>query len=64
VILPGASIGDNSVVAAGSVVNKSVAANRLVRGNPCSTVAEITTPLGLNGEMVSFMRGLRNFHKK
>jgi acetyltransferase-like isoleucine patch superfamily enzyme len=63
VILPGASIGENSVVAAGSVVNKPISPNQLVRGNPCSLVAEITTPLGLDGDMVSFMRGLRNFKK-
>lgn len=63
VILPGVTIGENSVVAAGSVVNKSIKANRLVRGNPCTTVAEITTPLGLDGEMTSFLRGLRNFKR-
>jgi acetyltransferase-like isoleucine patch superfamily enzyme len=63
VILPGVTIGDNSVVAAGSVVNKPVTANQLVRGNPCKTVADVTTPLGLNGEMTSFLRGLRNFRK-
>ena len=64
VLLPGASIGDNSVVAAASVVNGVVPPNRLVRGNPCRTVADITVALGLDGEMTSFMRGLRNFRKQ
>lgn len=34
VILPGVSIGDNSVVAAGSIVTRSVPENAVVAGNP------------------------------
>ena len=63
VILPGASIGANSVVAAGSVVNRTIPANRLVRGNPASTIADVTVPLGLDGDHVAFTRGLSNFRK-
>ncbi len=33
-ILPGVTIGDNAVVAAGSIVHKDVAANSFVGGNP------------------------------
>lgn len=33
-VLPGVEIGDNTVVGAGSVVTKSVAANTVVAGNP------------------------------
>jgi acetyltransferase-like isoleucine patch superfamily enzyme len=41
VILKGVTIGENSVVAAGSVVTKSVAANVVVAGNPAVTVREL-----------------------
>jgi acetyltransferase-like isoleucine patch superfamily enzyme len=40
VILKGVTIGENSVVAAGSVVTKSVAANTVVAGNPAVVVKQ------------------------
>ena len=42
VILKGVTIGDNSVVAAGAVVTKSVPANTVVAGNPATTVKTFT----------------------
>ncbi|WNC13631.1 sugar O-acetyltransferase [Brevibacillus brevis] len=42
VILPGVSIGDNSIVAAGSVVTKDVPAHTIVAGNPAKVVKYIT----------------------
>lgn len=41
VILPGVTIGDNSVVAAGSVVTKDVPANVIVAGNPARKIKDI-----------------------
>lgn len=41
-VLPGVSIGDNSVIGAGSVVNKDISANVLAVGNPCRVVRELT----------------------
>ena len=37
-VLPGVTIGDNSVVASGSVVTKSVPANAIVGGNPARVI--------------------------
>ncbi|NRG45253.1 sugar O-acetyltransferase [Bacillus sp. CRN 9] len=41
VILSGVTIGDNSVVAAGSVVTKDVPANVIVAGNPARKIKDI-----------------------
>jgi len=42
IIMRGVTIGDNSVVAAGSVVTKSVPPNTLVAGNPAAPVRQLT----------------------
>lgn len=39
-ILPGVTIGDNTVIAAGSVVTKDIPANVVAAGNPCKVVKE------------------------
>ena len=41
IILPGVTIGDNAVVAAGSVVTKDVAPNTIVGGNPAKFIKAI-----------------------
>lgn len=41
IVLPGVSIGDNTVVGAGSVVNKSIPGNVVAVGNPCRVVKNI-----------------------
>ena len=41
VILKGVTIGENAVIAAGSVVAKSVAANTVVAGNPAVVVKQL-----------------------
>lgn len=41
VILPGVTIGDNSIIGAGSVVTKDIPANVVAVGNPCRVMREI-----------------------
>ncbi len=41
VILPGVTIGDNTVIGAGSVVTKDIPANVVAVGNPCRVLREI-----------------------
>ncbi|WP_455671863.1 sugar O-acetyltransferase [Phocaeicola sp.] len=41
-VLPGVTIGDNTVIGAGSVVTKNIPANVLAAGNPCRVIREIT----------------------
>jgi len=40
-ICPGVTVGDNSVIGAGSVVTKDIPANCIAVGNPCHVVREI-----------------------
>lgn len=40
IILPGVTIGDNSVIGAGSVVTKDIPANVVAVGNPCKVLRE------------------------
>ncbi len=41
IILPGVEIGKNSVIGAGSVVNKSIPENSIAVGNPCKVIKEL-----------------------
>ena len=41
IVLPGITIGDNSVIGAGSVVTKDIPANVVAIGNPCRVLREI-----------------------
>lgn len=43
VILPGVTIGDDTVIGAGSVVTKDIPANVVAVGNPCRVMREIGT---------------------
>lgn len=38
ILLPGVTIGENSVIGAGSVVNRSIPANCVAVGNPCRVI--------------------------
>lgn len=42
IVLPGVTIGDNTVVGAGSVVTKDIPANVVAVGNPCRVLREIS----------------------
>ena len=41
IILPGVEIGENSIIGAGSVVNKSIPENSLAIGSPCKVVRSL-----------------------
>ncbi|MCV6039074.1 galactoside O-acetyltransferase, partial [Escherichia coli] len=41
VVLPGVTIGENSVIGAGSVVTKDIPSNVVAVGNPCRVLREI-----------------------
>lgn len=38
ILLPGVTVGENSVIGAGSVVNRSIPANCVAAGNPCRVI--------------------------
>ncbi|MCE7039048.1 sugar O-acetyltransferase [Dyadobacter sp. CY312] len=40
VVLPGVSIGDNTIIGAGSVVTKDIPANVIAVGNPCRVIKD------------------------
>ena len=42
IVLPGVTIGDGSVIGAGSVVTKDIPAGVVAVGNPCRVIREIT----------------------
>lgn len=41
VVLPGVTIGENTIIGAGSVVTKDIPANVIAVGNPCKVVKEL-----------------------
>ena len=65
VILPNVTIGEGSVVNAGSVVTRSVAPLTMVQGNPAEPIARCGVPLGLHTPLKEFYRRLKPIsHKK
>lgn len=50
VLLPGVTVGDNSVIGAGSVVTKDIPANVVAVGNPC----RVMRPIGEHDRQVYF----------
>ena len=51
-VLPGVSIGKNSVIGAGSVVTKDIPENVIAVGNPCRVLREITEADRLAGNRI------------
>lgn len=41
-VLPGVTIGDNTIIGAGSVVNRNIPSNVIAAGNPCRVIRQIT----------------------
>ncbi len=41
IVLPGVTIGDNTVIGAGSVVNKDIPSNVVAVGNPCKVIKQL-----------------------
>ncbi len=41
-VLPGVTIGNNTIIGAGSVVNKDIPDNVIAAGNPCKVIRSIT----------------------
>jgi serine acetyltransferase len=58
-ILPNVVIGHGAVVAAGSVVTRSVPPLTMVQGNPAAPVAKCGIPLGPKTTLKEFTRNLR-----
>lgn len=63
IILPNVTIGQGSVVAAGSVVVESVPPQTMVRGNPAKPVAKCGIPLVFNYTYRDFICNLRPIKK-
>jgi len=59
VILPGVTLGEGAIVAAGSVVAASVPAMTVVRGNPAKRVARCEIPLGSKTSRREFIKNLK-----
>lgn len=60
IILPNVTIGCGAIVAAGSVVTKSVPPKTTVQGNPAYPVAMEAVPLGLDVLVKESSRGIRS----
>jgi len=61
VILANVTIGQGAVIAAGSVVTRSVPPMAVVQGNPARPVASCGVPLAVQTKMKEFTRSLRPF---
>lgn len=63
-IMPGVTIGENSIVAAGSVVTKSVPPNTVVAGNPAKIICSVSDYQSRNIQYNTHSKGLGKEVKK
>jgi len=54
-VLPGVTIGDNTVIGAGSVVSRDIPANCLAVGNPCRVVRQLTEADALRYQTAEYL---------
>ncbi len=59
IVLPPAVVGHGSVVAAGSVVTRSIPPLTLAQGNPAVAIANLSTPFRRNMTQAEFYRAMR-----
>lgn len=64
IILPGVTIGDNVLVAAGSVVTKSIPSNTVVAGNPAKIMCTIEEYYERNKQWDLHSKGMSGIEKK
>lgn len=63
-IMPGVTIGDNSLIAAGSVVTKSVPSGTVVAGNPARIICTVEEYYERNKKWDIHSKGMNNKDKK
>ena len=59
IVLPNVTVGRGAMVAAGSVVTKSVPPKTMVQGNPAQPIATVEIPFGPEVSLKEFAKGLR-----
>lgn len=63
-IMPGVTVGDNVLIAAGSIVTKSIPSNVVVAGNPARYICSIEDYIGRNKKYNTDPKGLSAEEKK
>ncbi|WP_249598477.1 acyltransferase [Peribacillus frigoritolerans] len=64
IVLPGVKIGENSIIAAGSIVTKSVPANSIIGGNPARLICNLDDYINKNKESLIDTKQYTQLEKK